>query len=209
MPEIGKVQPMPQMIPPLAALLRETVRDPQGGARRILALGLPEGVLWQALVAVVSISVLLTQLGEHLVPPPMDPLSPVLRDNPMLTAVVQGGLLAVMVYAIHFIGRGFGGRGSFAGALALTVWLQVLMVALQVVQTLFLLVLPPVAGLIGLAGIFAFFWFLSHFVAALHGFASVFMTFMAILASMFGIVMGMSVILLLLGIIFGGGISDV
>jgi len=208
-PETQGYRPMPETPPSLIALARDTVTDPRGGARRILAFGLPEGVLWQGLVAVVSISVLLTQLGEYLVPTPMDPLLPIFRANPLLTAVVQGGLLVVTVYAIHGIGRAFGGIGAFAGALALTVWLQFLMVCLQVVQTLFLIVLPPVAGLVGLFGIGFFFWLLSHFVAALHGFPSVFKTFVAIVASMIAIIFGMSLVMSILGITFGGAISDV
>jgi hypothetical protein len=200
---------MPHTFPSLIALARETISDPGAGARRVLGLGLPEGVLWQALVAVVAISVLLTQLGEYLVPTPMDPLLPVFRANPLLTAVIQGGLLVVTVYAIHVIGRGFGGKGEFAGALALTVWLQFLLVCLQVVQTFFLLVLPPVAGLIGLFGIGLFFWLLSHFVAALHGFPSVLKTFVAIIASMIAIIFGMSLVMSILGITLGGALSDV
>lgn len=200
---------MPNTLPSLIALARETVSDPRGGAQRILALGLPEGVLWQGLVAVVAISVLLTQLGEFLVPTPVDPLLPVFRANPLLTAAIQGGLLVVTVYAIYGIGRTFGGRGGFAGALALTVWLQFLMVCLQIFQTLFLVILPPVAGLVGLFGIGFFFWLLSHFVTVLHGFSSVFKTFLAILASMVAIVFGMSLVMSLLGITFGGALSDV
>lgn len=208
MPEIPE-SPMPDTVRPLLSLVRDTVSDPQGSARRILAMAPAEGVLWQALVAVVAVSVLLTRLGEALVPVPADPLLPVFRDNPLLTAVVQGGLLVVMIYAIHLIGRRFGGTGSFAGALALTVWLQVVMVCLQVVQTLFLIVLPAVAGLVGLFGLGLFFWLLSHFVTVLHGFSSVFRTFVMILASMLGIIFGMSLIMSVLGITFSGALPDV
>ncbi|WP_132542880.1 Yip1 family protein [Rhodovulum euryhalinum] len=200
---------MPQSPLSLLALARDTIRDPRDGARRVLAFGLPEGVLWQALVAVVAISVLLTQAGEYLVPTPVDPLLPVFMANPMLTAVVQGGLLVVTVYAIHIIGRRFGGRGSFAGALALTVWLQVIMLMLQVVQTVFLIVLTPLAGLVSMFGIGLFFWLLSHFVAALHGFPSALKTFVAIIGTMFAMVFGMSLVMSLLGITFGGALSDV
>ncbi|MGC9418199.1 MAG: Yip1 family protein [Rhodovulum sp.] len=209
MPDSQRYNPMSSQLPSLTALARETLSNPRSGARSVLALALPEKVVWQALVAIVSISVLLTQMGEYLVPVPMDPLTPAFRANPLLTAIVQGGLLVVTVYAIHVIGRRFGGRGDFAGALALTVWLQALMVALQVVQTLFLVVLPSVAGLIGLFGIGFFFWLLSHFVAELHGFPSAIKTFAAIIASMVAIILGMSLLMSILGITFGGALSDV
>ncbi|HDR27771.1 YIP1 family protein [Rhodovulum sp.] len=200
---------MSDSLPFLLALARDTVTDPREGARRMLALDLPEGVLWQALMAVVAVSVLLTRIGDYLVPTPMNPLLPIFGENPLLIAVVQGGLLVVTVYAVYGIGRFFGGIGSFAGALALTVWLQVIMVLLQVVQTASLLILPPLAGLVGMFGIGLFFYLLSNFVAVLHGFSSVLKTFFMILASMFAIVIGMSILMSLLGITFGGALSDV
>lgn len=194
---------------PLIRMARDTVSDPREGARRVLAMRVPEGILWQALLLVVVLSVLLTSVGELIVPAPMDPLFPVFAANPLFTAVVQGGLLVVMVYAIHFIGRGLGGRGDFAGALALTVWLQCIMMLLQVAQTLCLILLPPVAGLIGLFGIGLFFWLLSHFVAVLHGYGSVLRTFFGILAWMVGIIFAISLLMSLLGITLQGALPDV
>jgi len=193
----------------LLALVRDTVNDPRGGASRILEMHLPEAVLWQALMAVVSVSVLLTELGELIIATPVDPLMPVFLQNPLLTAAVQFGLLVVMVYAIHFIGRAVGGVGQFAGALALTVWLQVILIFLQLLQTVFLFVLPAIASLIGVFGVGLFFWLLSHFVAVLHGFPSVLKTFAGIVASMVGIVFGMSLIMSILGITFSGALPDV
>lgn len=201
--------PMPQPRPTLLTLARDTVSDPREGARRVLALGLPEGVLWQALVLAVALSVLLTELGQVLVPSQTDPMMVMFLKSPLLAAAIQAGLLVLMVHAIHFIGRGFGGTGDLAGALALTVWLQVLMVGLQVVQTVFLVVLPPVSALIGLFGIGLFFWLLSHFVTVLHGFSSVLTTFFGIVAAMVGVLFGISLVLTILGITFGGGLPDV
>lgn len=193
----------------LLNLARDTVSDPREGARRVLALHLPEAVLWQGLVLVVVLSVLLTTLGELIAPSPVDPLLPVFAANPLFTAVVQGGLLVVTVYAIHFIGRAFGGTGNFAGALALTVWLQSIMMLLQVAQTVFLVLLPPIAGLIGVLGVGLFFWLLSHFVTVLHGYNSALRTFFGIIASMVGIVFAMSLAMSLLGITLQGALPDV
>ncbi|MBN2905270.1 MAG: YIP1 family protein [Rhodobacteraceae bacterium] len=200
---------MSQTLIPLLKLALESVRDPRDGARRVLALALPEGALWQGLVLVVVLSVMLTQLGEILVPLPVDPLLPVFLANPLLTGVIQGGLLVVMIYAIHFLGRAFGGTGTFAGALALAVWLQFIMVCLQVVQTVFLIVLPPVAGMIGVFGLGLFFYLLSHFVAVLHGFPSPLRTFVAIIAAMIGILFGISILMSVLGFTLGGALPDV
>jgi hypothetical protein len=209
MRETSGYLPMPEPRPSFIALASDTLSDPRRGAQRVLDLGLPAGALWQALVLVVALSVLLTSLGESLVGSPADPLFPLFAAHPLLTAAVQGGLLVLMVYAIHFIGRAFGGTGRFDDALALTVWLQGIILCLQVVQTAFLIVLPPVAGLIGLFGTGLFFWLLSHFVAVLHGFPSVLRTFLGIVLSMIAIAFGLSLIMAILGITLGGALTDV
>jgi hypothetical protein len=209
MPENPDTLPMTEHRPSLLALARDTVSDPNDGARRVLALAPPASVLWQALILVVVLSVLMTRLAEFLVASPTDPLLPIFAAHPMLTASLQCGLLVVMVYAIHYIGRAFGGTGAFDDALALTVWLQFIMVCLQVVQTVFLIVLPPVAGIIGLLGIGLFFWLLSHFVAVLHGFPSALRTFLGIVVSMIGIIFGLSLVMSILGITLAGALPDV
>lgn len=195
--------------PSLLSLVRDTVTDPRGSAGRVLSLAPPRAVLWEALGLVVILSVLLTELGELISPAPVDPMMPAFMHYPLAAAAVQGLLLIVTVHAIAVIGRVFGGTGDLDGALALTVWLQFVMVCLQVVQLVLLVVLPPAAGLLGIFGIGLFFWLLSHFIAVLHGFPSVMKTFGMILFSMIGIVFGMSLILSILGITLTGAMPDV
>ncbi|ARE41692.1 hypothetical protein RGUI_3551 [Rhodovulum sp. P5] len=195
--------------PSLLALARDTVSDPATGARRVLALAPGEGVLWEALVAMVAVGVLLSELNNYLIGSPTGLVPQMLVANPLLTAVSQFGLLVVAIYAIHFIGRAVGGTGTFAGAMALTVWLQFIMVCLQVVQIVFLIIMPPIASLIGILGLGLSLWLLSHFVAVLHGFPSVLKTFVGIIASTVGIAFGMTLIMTILGITLGGAVSDV
>jgi hypothetical protein len=65
-----------------------------------------------------------------------------------------------------------GGRGSFADTLIVMVWLQTIMLAVQLAQLVVQILLPPASGLVSLAGLGVFLWLLTNFVAELHRFRS-------------------------------------
>ncbi|MGC9370947.1 MAG: Yip1 family protein [Paracoccaceae bacterium] len=180
-------------------LARDTVRDPKAGARRVLSLPLPPRAAWDGLALVLVLSLILGYLTTMLLGAPADPLLPGLAPSPLLAAVIQGGSLLVMIGAIHGVGRMMGGTGTLEGAVRLTAWLQFIMLLLQVAQAVFLLVLPGVAGLIGLLSIVLMLWLLTNFIAVLHGFRSLVAVFMMILATTFAL----SFVLIFLLALFG------
>lgn len=182
----------------------ETVQKPRDGARRIIAADLTSDILWQALALVVVVSVLLGRITVMTVAQGAGPaMSPYLA-NPLVMGVIQGLLLVVMVYATHVIGRFFGGQGAFVDALSLVVWLQFIMVCLQVIQTGLMVLLPPLGDVMGLIGLVLFLWLFTNFVAVLHGFQSLALVFVMILISIFALTFLMSIVLSVLGIGVGG-----
>ena len=110
---------------------------------------------------------------------------------------VQG--LALTVILIHRVGRAFDGHGTFADALLVVVWLQLLMLALQVLQLIATLVAPPFAGIIGLAGFAVFLWLMTAFIAELHGFRSRARVFLGLVLTGLGtgFVLGIAIVLIL------------
>lgn len=188
----------------LLRLAMESVRDPREGARRVTEAGLPRDARWQALLLVVVVSVLLGQFSAVIAPGGADVLMAPFLANPLATALVQLGLVAIMVYAVYWIGRAMGGTGSFEDTILLIAWMQFIMICVQVVQTVALILIPPVASLIGLLGLGLFFWLLTNFVAELHGFESLGKVFLMILVSIVGIAFGLSLILSLIGIAVPG-----
>lgn len=182
----------------LIAAAIASLRDPRGSASRVLSTHLSASVLWTMLLAVVAASVIMGQGSLILVTRGAALSNPYLA-NPLVMWVLQLGLLVVMVYAIHFIGRSLGGQGTVNGSLAIVVWLQFIMACLQVVQTVALFVMPPVADVIGIVGLVAFLWLLTHFIAAVHGFKSLGLVFVMILVSAFGVTFVLSLILAVLG----------
>jgi hypothetical protein len=183
----------------LLAMAWRTVRNPREGATEILSLGVPREALWPALALVVVLSILLAQTTSLMMTGEVG-----MEDMPVgpaATGFIQLLLLVVMVFAIFWIGRSMGGRGSFEETVLLVAWLQFIMVCLQGLQALSLIVFPAaVAGIIGMLGLVLFLWLLTSFVAVLHGFSSLFQVFVMILVSAFGIAFGLSIILTLIGV---------
>lgn len=194
----------------LPELMRRTVSDPQGAARQIIAMELPASALWQALVLVVVLSVIAAQITTMLMVPAGDEaLLPALFTSPILLGFVQGSILVLMVFGIHWVGRSFGGTGAFEDAIAVVVWLQFLLVCLQVVQGLLGLVAPALSGLVGIAALVGFFWLLTQFIMVLHGFQSAALVFVGIIVSMLAATFGLSIILTLMGITLTGEVPNV
>jgi hypothetical protein len=124
------------------------------------------------LLLVAVVSALLAFIQSALQADALDPVSAFMLASPVRAAVIQWLLLALTVVLIHNVGRAFGGRGSFPDALLVVVWLQLLMLAIQLVQLAAFLLAPRLAGIIGLAALILFIWLMASFIAELHGFAS-------------------------------------
>lgn len=195
----------PTLIPDL---MRQTFSDPKGAARRLIALELPPPVLWQALALVVVLSALAAQVSALVLSGAGQGLLP-FAESPLLVGLIQGGILVIMVFAIHWIGSSFGGIGRLEDSVAAVAWLQFLLVCLQVVQLVVGFVSPALSGLVGLAGIVFFFWLLTQFVMAVHAFESAAMVFVMIVVSLLGITFGLSLVLTLLGVATPGGPPNV
>jgi hypothetical protein len=188
----------------LLRMARDTVSNPREGAETVLSLGLPRQALWLAFALVIVLSMLMGDILYLFAGVPTDgPLTGPLGGSPVVMGLLQAGFLYLMTHAITQIGRMFGGTGRFEEALTLVVWLQFIFLCVQVVQLLALLVIPPVAGLITLLALGLFLWLLVNFIAALHGFTSLGMVFVATILSAFTILFLLSLVLTMLGVTFG------
>ena len=79
------------------------------------------------------------------------------------------------------------------------VWLQLLTVALQLLQLVASVIAPPLAGLIGLGGFVLFLWLMTAFIAELHGFRSRGLVFLGMVLTALGagLILGIAMILIL------------
>jgi hypothetical protein len=182
----------------LVVLARRTLDDPRAGARALLALGVPLPARTAGLLLVSVLSALLLHLGFLILPATDDPIAQFMSQSPFRSALIQWVILIVTVFAIHRIGRAFGGRATLADALLVVVWLQVIMLGVQVIQLLALILFAPLAGLLNLAGLVLFFWLFTSFIAEIHGFASRWAVLAGVLGSGFAIAFCLVVVLSML-----------
>jgi hypothetical protein len=171
----------------LLALTRDTLTDPREAARRVLALPLSPVDRWVALALVVVVSTLAGYLSYMLADAETREAFAPMLASPLRLALVQGAMVGAGAMLLHRIGRRFGGRGRAEDAVILMAWLQFVLLVLQAAQIAAQLVAPPLAGLLGLAGVGLFFWLLTVFVAEMHGFRSLGATFLGILGTVLGI----------------------
>lgn len=184
-------------------LARFSVQSPRTAARQILAMAIPDTARWLLFLLVISASAVLTHIGFDLLPQNDRAFMETAMSSPLRTAILQAGFLLVAVVAVHRVGRWQGGTGSFADSLLLVGWLQFILLCLQITQIIALLILPPVAEIIGVLGLGLSFWLLTQFVLELHGFQSAWKVFLSILGVLFSAAMAASLVLVL---VLGAGV---
>lgn len=195
----------------LLAEARTTFTNPRAGVRRILSLGLPMGAIWLALAVVEILSTILSYISLSMLPAPegdelMLAMIQSFTQSPLRTAVFQCLLIVGMAFLIFWFGRARGGRGSLADMLLALVWLQAMMLVLQVLQVVLQVALPPLAGVVNLLAFFLFPWLLTNFVAEVHGFRSLLLTFFGLLLGAVMAVLLLSTVVMALFGVPGAGV---
>jgi hypothetical protein len=184
-------------LPTLLGMAAQTLRNPRETAEMILSLGVPRAALLPALSLVIILTILFAQVNELLVPALPDVQFVV---SPIVLGFLQLASLLITVAAIYAIGRACGGTGRVDEVLLLMIWLQFILLCLQVIQTVLLLVSTQMASLVAIVSVVLFLFLLTHFVAVVHGFQSLGKVFFMILASAIGLALGLSIILAFLGV---------
>ena len=182
----------------LLELARFSVQSPRIAARQILAMEIPNAARWLLFLLVITASAVLTHIGFSLLSLDDKAFMATAMSSPLRTALLQAGFLLVVVIAVHRVGRWQGGTGNFADSLLLVGWLQFILLCLQLTQIIALLILPPVAEIIGVLGLVLSFWLLTQFILELHGFQSAWKVFLGILGVLFAAALAASVVLVVM-----------
>ncbi|CAN5705726.1 Yip1 family protein [soil metagenome] len=181
-------------------LVSQSLIQPRAAARSLMALGLPLGLLVQAAAAVTALAILLSYLALAATPDGVDAVSRAIVESPLIGAAIQFGVILVVGYFTFYIGRLFGGTGNLGAALALVVWLNAMLLFIQIVQLAILFVVPPLASLVAVVTVFWALWAFANFVTELHGFQNALLVLGGVLLSMFVLFFGLAMVLAVLGL---------
>ncbi len=184
----------------LLQLAIDTLLKPRASARRLLAIEIAPATLVEAAAAITCIGLVLGYAGLTLSGGAVDRVSAAVLGMPLIGALLQFGVMAVVALLTFRIGRLFGGAGGFWGAVLVVVWLNAITLGIQVVQLLALAFAPPLAGVIAIATLFWLLWAYSNFVAELHGFGSPVMVLGVAVLTVIAIVFGLTMFAAILGV---------
>ncbi|MFY0632911.1 MAG: YIP1 family protein [Vannielia sp.] len=192
----------------LLTLMQLTARRPREAMAHVQSLQLTSAVAWQVFALVLVIELIFAHLLGLMLGPvdvPADgALAPALALSPMLLGAIQGCLLVLMVFGLHWVGRVFGGTGRLEDAILLMALLQFALIVLQAVEILLILIFPGLAAGVMLFNVFVFFYLLTSFTTQLHGFTKPPLVFLGIILTMIGGIIGLSIILTIIGVTIPG-----
>ena len=176
-------------------LVWQTIQAPRRTAERILALDLPMHTAWEALALSVLATVIL-MVGLVLGTPriPSDPgqsTMATLYSGPFAVAIGQSINSVLVVFAVLWIGRLFGGQGRLKGAVTLVAWHQIFLLCLALASVLIGALIPPIQTLLFFVLLGFFFYVLAQFICALHGFKSGLLVLAGVIGIYFAILLAL------------------
>lgn len=184
----------------LGDLVVLSVRNPAAAYRVLQGLGLPLYARWMVMVLAASLAALLVALISYLIPSETDDLVTAISMQPISYAGMQLLGMLIMTAAITFLGRAFGGTGTFPDAMLIIGWIEMLMVASSALQIVLALVFPAAAQFVVTISIALALYLLVTMTKALHGFSNMGKVILGFMASLFGLAILLTIVLTALGV---------
>ena len=175
----------------LLKTLVSSLKRPKEGISAVFKwqLSLQDSALALTLTAVVSAVLISLLIGP--LPPEVDPVTAAMLGSPFYLAIVQLVGLAMIAACLHLLGRVFGGQGTLPQAVVMMAWLEVILILISTVQSVALILVPPVGVVLVPVGMVLSRWLITNFVAELHGVGSLVMTLLGVIAAFIAAVFAM------------------
>lgn len=183
----------------LFGMALQCIPEPRKVAAEVQALRFSRAALWQTFALFVILSTGIGLAASMLFP--VDPAQVgALLANPSLMGVIEASVLVITIFAIYWVGHALGGTGRFDQAILTVIWLQFVMLFVQLAVLALALFAPGMALLMNVFGVSLTFWILSHFIAEMHEFRSTGLVFVMIVVTMLGLLLGLSIIMAVIGV---------
>ncbi|MEQ8258221.1 MULTISPECIES: Yip1 family protein [Roseovarius] len=191
----------------LKPLFVTTIRNPRGAAERAIALNWPAQALWTALTLISVVTSAVVAALVQAAPLPEGDLGRLLEaspvySSPLIFAATQWARAVFSVFMLFWIGRALGGRGTVPDILAVITLLQAVSFVMVAGFTIVGLVIPFLSSLGLLVFIVWWMWAVSNMLDVAHGFDSPLKAFGVMVIAIFGVVVGLSIIMGVIGGLF-------
>lgn len=184
----------------LQALLRATLSNPREGASLALNYAPSRVQLFQMAALVAALGAIVAVTLDIIAPAQTSGIDETFGISPFAFFFLQLSGIYLSAIGAFAIGRAFGGTGSFDEALLLLIWLQAVMLCVQIVQFVAVLVYAPLSTLVFWLSLVLFLWLFVSFVAVLHGFTSLMKVLLGTIGSIFVISFAIAFLLALVGV---------
>ena len=178
-----------------------TVRDPKAGLGSVMAYRLGNRELAEAAALVSILGAIIAALMLAFTPADSDDVMLTPARSPMVLALFQIATIFVSAYLLYFVGRLFGGDGTFGACLTASIWLQVILLLVQILQLVLMFIIPFLATLAYLAAILLVVYLSVSFVKEVHGFRSLFAVSAGVIGTMFVLAMVIAFLMAMFGIV--------
>ena len=164
-------------------LIIESIMDPGVISKELKAIELRTSDLVQALLFISIASVVVTYmtfwLPSFLFDETLNELNliaSIVSRNPFIFVILQCAILLMISLVITYGGQFFSGDGTFNNALAGVLWINFILVGVNIFQILLIISIPILADFVALLASLWSIWALVVFSKELHGFNSLVVT---------------------------------
>ena len=186
----------------MLSLVFASLTSPREVAPTILKWQIEMEVVVKAAFLVAAVSGLLDALARVLLPLPPEVEAAVML-SPIAMAGIQLGSMFLVAAMMFQVGRLFGGKGDYEGALKTTVWISLVGLFLNAITLVLLAFVQPFGELFQLATLIWMLVIFTIFIQQLHGFESFFMTLACSLGALFLLAVVIVILLTLFGLMPG------
>lgn len=167
----------------LMEMVGRSIRSPREGAQEVLALGIPRDAIAVLVALVIVLNVLVTEIALMSMIAALGEEAAALAQmggQPIFSVMLRIVSFVITIGAVFGVGRAMGGTGSLEETAIILSWFQFLLACMMVAMIFAVLILPPLAAILGLAVLLLIPWLFTNFVAALHGFQSLMAVFLGV-----------------------------